>query len=233
MSSVLNIKEIKERDRNLLESAKQKDYDYIQSVFVKTNKKILSILQKGTYLQPRGVYDIPMEDLLPEDFEENLYYLSDYDAEELLIGLLSVNLALEGITIDIVRYRTPARLRLALDSNHEVLQVARRHQKTLKDYYDCSSFVAEPLQNSILYKDTINLNFATFQGYRESREDAFIKWFKGCVEKEKLKAPETPVGSKRTKDVEPNPKKAIKVYRVALLFIGMLLGLFLANLITY
>ena len=228
---MLDIEAIKECDRNLLESAKQKDYDYIQSVFVKAYKKIVSILQKGSYLQPRGVYDIPLEDLLPEDFEENLYHLSDYDAEELLIGLLSVNLIIEGLNIDILRYRTPDRLRISLTSIPKVLQVARRHQKTLKDYYDCSSFVVEPLQNSLLYKDTINLNFETFQGYCKSREDAFIKWFKGCIEEEKLKVPETQVGSNRTKDVEPNPKKAIKVYRVALLFVGMLLGLFLANLI--
>lgn len=226
---MLDIEAIKERDRNLLESAKQKDYDYIQGVFVKTHKKILSILQKGSYLQPRGVYDIPLEDLLPEDFEENLYYLSDYDAEELLIGLLSVNLSLEGINIDILRYRAPDLLRLVLDSNHEVLTVTRRHQKTLKDYYDCSSFVAEPLQNSLLYKDSINLNFETFQGYRESREDAFIKWFKGRVEDEKTKVPETLDKYHSNKAATLNHKRVIDV---ALLFTGMLLGLFLANLVT-
>jgi len=233
---MINIEAIKERDRKLLEEAKQKDYDYIHECFKVAYQKVLECLESGEYRDSDGCYNIPFEELLPDDFEESLCHFGVLSAKSLLKSILELNLGVLSITSkDTHGSYCFNYITIDISKGPNVWYMLACNQRQITDYYKSCIFVTTSI--SVEYARGFKYSpVKDFDIYDKTKEDDFIRWFKAEIEKSPDESKVTP-DSDLTKP-ESTPDEPVKELKASdnlckAVLLGGLSGILLGTLVAY
>jgi len=190
---MINIEAIKERDRKLLEEAKQKDYDYIHECFKVAYQKVLECLESGEHRDSDGCYNIPFEELLPDDFEESLGNLGVVSAKDLLKSILELNLGVLSITSKDT-YGSYCFNYIAIDISKEpdIWYMLACNQRQIVDYYKSCIFVTTSISIENYTRGFKYSPIKNFDIYDKAKEDDFIRWFKAEIKESTDESEVTP-----------------------------------------
>jgi len=200
---MINIEAIKERDRKLLEEAKQKDYDYIHECFKVAYQKVLECLESGEYRDSDGDYRIPFEELLPEDFEESLGNLNEYTAITLLQHLLELNLATLSISLKgaYIAYHH-GDITVSVNEKPDIWHILACNQRQIVDYYKSCIFVTTSISIENYTRGFKYSPIKNFDIYDKAKEDDFIRWFKAEIEESPDESEVTPDSDRSSGSIE-------------------------------